>query len=73
MVERLLSRVSFEYFWFQPRRVVKITQESTTLVEETLDPDDWESMRALAHRMLDEMLEYLKTVSDRPVSGCSTF
>jgi aromatic-L-amino-acid decarboxylase len=36
-------------------------------LEETLDPEDWESMRALGHRMLDDMLDYLKTVRERPV------
>lgn len=38
-----------------------------TLVEETLDPPDWEALRALGHRMLDEMLTYLATVRERPV------
>jgi len=36
-------------------------------LEETLDPEDWESMRALGHRMLDDMLDYMKTVRERPV------
>ena len=36
-------------------------------LEETLDPKDWESMRALGHRMLDDMLDYVKTVRERPV------
>jgi glutamate/tyrosine decarboxylase-like PLP-dependent enzyme len=36
-------------------------------LEETLDPENWESMRALGHRMLDDMLDYLKTVRERPV------
>jgi glutamate/tyrosine decarboxylase-like PLP-dependent enzyme len=36
-------------------------------MEETLDPEDWESMRALGHRMLDDMLDYVKTVRERPV------
>ena len=35
--------------------------------EETLDPADWESMRALGHRMLDDMLDYMQTVRERPV------
>ena len=35
--------------------------------EETLDPDDWESVRALGHRMVDDMLDYLKTVRERPI------
>ncbi len=36
-------------------------------LEETLDPEDWESMRALGHRMMDDMLNYMKTVRERPV------
>jgi glutamate/tyrosine decarboxylase-like PLP-dependent enzyme len=44
-----------------------MTQERSILVEETLDPEDWESTRALGHRMLDDMLDYLKTVPERPV------
>jgi aromatic-L-amino-acid decarboxylase len=31
-----------------------------------LDPQDWESFRALAHRMLDESLDYLRDVRERP-------
>jgi glutamate/tyrosine decarboxylase-like PLP-dependent enzyme len=34
--------------------------------EETLDPQDWDAMRALGHRMIDDMLNYLQTVRDRP-------
>lgn len=35
--------------------------------EETLDPDDWESMRKIGHKMLDDMVDYVKTVRQRPV------
>jgi aromatic-L-amino-acid decarboxylase len=35
--------------------------------EETLDPDNWESMRKLGHKMLDDMMDYMKTVRERPV------
>ena len=35
--------------------------------EETLDPQDWSSLRALGHRMLDDMMAYLETVEERPV------
>ena len=35
--------------------------------EETLDPADWESMRKLGHKMLDDMLDYMETVRERPV------
>jgi Glutamate decarboxylase and related PLP-dependent proteins len=35
--------------------------------EETLDPEEWESMRALGHRMLDDVMDYMETLRDRPV------
>jgi glutamate/tyrosine decarboxylase-like PLP-dependent enzyme len=34
---------------------------------ETLDPADWTSFRAQAHRMLDDMLGYVETIRQRPV------
>ena len=34
---------------------------------ETLDPEDWDKMRSLAHQMVDDAVDYLKTVGDRPV------
>ena len=36
-------------------------------IDETLDPADWDEYRRLGHRMVDDMLEYLRTVRDRPV------
>ena len=35
-------------------------------IEETLDPRDWDAARALGHRMLDDALDYLQTLRDRP-------
>jgi glutamate/tyrosine decarboxylase-like PLP-dependent enzyme len=35
--------------------------------EETLDPDDWDALRALSHQMVDDMMDYLMTVRHRPV------
>lgn len=35
--------------------------------EESLDPEDWDAMRALGHRMVDDMLTYLQTVRERAV------
>ena len=35
--------------------------------QETLDPEDWGSVRELGHRMIDDMLDYLETVAERPV------
>jgi aromatic-L-amino-acid decarboxylase len=44
-----------------------VGQKKGMVREETLDPKDWESMRVLGHQMLDDMLDYLKTVRERPV------
>ena len=35
--------------------------------EQTLDPNDWQALRAQGHRMLDDMLDYLAGLRDRPV------
>jgi aromatic-L-amino-acid decarboxylase len=43
------------------------TEINNAVSEETLDPDNWESMRKLGHKMLDDMVDYLKTVRERPV------
>ncbi|MGH7535047.1 MAG: pyridoxal phosphate-dependent decarboxylase family protein [Gemmatimonadales bacterium] len=36
-------------------------------VAETLDPADWDELRTLGHQMVDDMMEYLATVRERPV------
>ncbi len=33
----------------------------------TLDPEQWEQLRTLAHRMLDDMLDYTAAIRSRPV------
>ncbi|TIT74844.1 MAG: amino acid decarboxylase, partial [Mesorhizobium sp.] len=38
-----------------------------TVMEETLDPPDWADMQALSHRIVDDAVDYLKHVRDRPV------
>jgi aromatic-L-amino-acid/L-tryptophan decarboxylase len=38
-----------------------------TKPEETLDPADWGELRALGHRMVDDMMDYLEGVRERPV------
>jgi aromatic-L-amino-acid decarboxylase len=35
--------------------------------EETLDPENWDSMQELGRRMLDDMLDYMRTARERPV------
>jgi aromatic-L-amino-acid/L-tryptophan decarboxylase len=34
---------------------------------ETLDPHGWEELRAQGHRMLDDMIDYIANIRDRPV------
>ncbi len=36
-------------------------------LEESLDPQDWETMRALGHRMVEDMLTHLQARRDKPV------
>ncbi len=33
--------------------------------EETLDPENWEEMRALGHKMLDDMIDFQRDVAQR--------
>ena len=35
--------------------------------EETLDPENWDATRALTHRIVDEAVDHLATLRDRPV------
>ncbi len=44
-----------------------IDGEEGTRSEESLDPADWDELRALGHRMVDDMMDYLQGVRDRPV------
>ncbi|HEX5337145.1 MAG TPA: pyridoxal-dependent decarboxylase, partial [Gallionella sp.] len=34
---------------------------------DTLDPEDWDALRAQGHRMLDDMFDYLAQIRSRPV------
>ena len=36
-------------------------------LSETLDPNDWDEIRAQGHRMLDDMIDYVANVRERPV------
>jgi glutamate/tyrosine decarboxylase-like PLP-dependent enzyme len=36
-------------------------------VEETLDPADWETLRVLAHRIVDDAVDYTRDVRERPL------
>jgi len=43
-----------------------MTSDRTRQDPPPLDPADWDAYRALAHRMLDESLDYLRDVRERP-------
>jgi hypothetical protein len=36
------------------------------LDEETLDPKDWDQMRALGHRMIDDIITHYQTLHTKP-------
>jgi glutamate/tyrosine decarboxylase-like PLP-dependent enzyme len=40
-------------------------RSNQSISEETLDPRDWEEFRLLGHRMLDDMIDYLKNIRFR--------
>ena len=35
-------------------------------IEETLDPENWEELKVLGHKMVDDMMDHLATVRQRP-------
>jgi hypothetical protein len=49
----------------EARNVLNLRTEAR--FEETLDPEDRRAMRALGHRILDDAMDYLETLRDRPV------
>ena len=44
-----------------------MTAHKTATTEENLDPRDWEEIRVLGKQMVDDMIEYLRTLRERPV------
>ena len=38
------------------------TQQTTV----SLDPDNWDDLRTLGHRMLDDMVDYLQHIGEQP-------
>lgn len=44
-----------------------MTSDSQPIFEESLDPQDWEAMRTLGHRMVDDMLAHLQDLREEPV------
>ncbi len=44
-----------------------MTETNDSPPHETLDPADWQRLRRQGHRMLDDMLDYLEGIRERPV------
>ncbi|MDK2912831.1 MAG: aromatic-L-amino-acid/L-tryptophan decarboxylase [Methanolobus sp.] len=44
-----------------------LSKQTEEYPEETLDPKDWKSMRILGHSILDDAMDYLETLRDRPI------
>lgn len=58
--------------WAMPPRppckgVFDMQDQGPPVPEETLDPEDWQALRKLAHQMMDDVLDYQQNVRRRPV------
>jgi glutamate/tyrosine decarboxylase-like PLP-dependent enzyme len=42
-------------------------RQPVSATSETLDPQNWDELRAQGHRMLDDMIDYIATIRERPV------
>ncbi|RWH70363.1 MAG: amino acid decarboxylase [Mesorhizobium sp.] len=47
--------------------MLKAVGTASTVAEETLDPVDWTEVQALSHRIVDDAVDYLRDVRERPV------
>jgi glutamate/tyrosine decarboxylase-like PLP-dependent enzyme len=55
-------------FIFLTRLDINMPQtDDDTILEESLDPQDWEAFRRVAHTALDEAVDYIRDVRQRPV------
>lgn len=43
------------------------TMNNSHRPEESLDPEDWNAMKALGHQMVDDMFDYFASLPERPV------
>ena len=49
----------------KPLQAFELAEEASR--QASLDPKDWTQLRAQAHRMLDDMLDYVANIRERPV------
>ncbi len=52
--------------WIEPILQAPAGSNPEASVEQSLDPFNWEELRQLGHRMVDDMMHYLQTVATRP-------
>ncbi|HEX9464782.1 MAG TPA: pyridoxal-dependent decarboxylase [Alphaproteobacteria bacterium] len=52
---------------FEPRPKRAVNLRAIATGQADLDPADWSSLRAQGHQMLDDMLDYLEHIRERPV------
>ena len=50
-----------------PEALPSPATDSVTPPERSLDPESWDAMRALGHRMIDDVMTYLATIGEGPV------
>ncbi len=55
------------YLLIQSQKMNDMKNETVLPLEETLDPADWNVLKKLGHKMVDDMFAYLEQVTDRPV------
>ena len=41
--------------------------DASGIKDQTLDPESWDELRRLGHSMIDDVVDYLRTLRDRPV------
>lgn len=46
---------------------MRINKEPNAKIEEGLDPLNWKEQRALGHRMMDDMFDFLEHIGEKPV------
>ena len=47
--------------------MIQPRHDALSEASETLDPQNWDELRAQGHRMLDDMIDYIADVRERPV------
>lgn len=60
-------KFSYEELILNMRSPTTANMDNREVLEESLDPQDWDELRSLGHRMLDDMFDHLSTLRNEPV------